>query len=233
MIYVPDIIGEIVDSMREKGSYVVSGTSTTTSTNIFISPTGIIANSIKIGTWIEIESKQYKVKEKAGDLITLEITTSTPSNSGSYKSIEPYYLFGHRIDIANRLLDKDQDNVFKYQKYPLIALRLPLTQEVMNDDVNCAVVNIAIMECTEKNYTSEERYDNVIKPVLSPIYERFLLAIENSPYISLVGTPQHKRIDRLFWGTEQKEGNVKYIFNDPLDAIELIDLKLNIIEKNC
>ena len=34
-------------------------------------------------------------------------------------------------------------------------------------------------------------------------------------------------------GTESQQGNVKNIFNDPIDAVELIGLKLNQRVRNC
>ena len=92
---------------------------------------------------------------------------------------------------------------------------------------------MAVFGFTDKNFTSVERYENVIKPILHPIYERLLVALRNSSYIGGLGVLPHKRVDRLFWGTETKEGNVKYLLSDPLDAIELIDLKLNILDLNC
>ena len=224
MIFIPDIIDKIVESMREVGSY----------TNVTINGTTHkidSKNTLSVLSWVSIDNKEYKVISRTDNDFTIE-ATNIPAAS-DWKSLNPYYLFGHRLDIANRLLEKDGDEVFKYQKYPLIALRLPISQEKGSENIEKVSLNIAIMEFTNKNYPSEKRYSEVIKPILAPLYEKFLLAIENSSYFSLVGSPRHKRIDRLFWGVEEKNGNSAYIFNDPLDAIEIIDLELNIIDLNC
>lgn len=225
MIFVPDIFEEIIDSIRESGSYNVvnvNGNQYTINT----------PNTFNQYDWVNVNDTDYKIVSVTSLDFTIESAVAI-AGAGDYKALAPYYLYGHRLDIANRLLEKDEDDVFKYQKYPLIALRLPITQQKGNENTQDVSLNVAIMEFTDQNYPSEKRYENVIKPILAPIYEDLLSAIENSSYFSLVGSPVHKRVDRLFWGIEQSEGNVKYIFNDPLDAIELIDLELNIVDTNC
>lgn len=226
MIFVPDIIAEIIDSMRETNTFnsVVDNADGTFTINV--------SNNLKPLEWVKIDGVDYKVIESTGSDFKIASTTVIGS-PGSYKALAPYYLYGHRMDIDRRLTEKDKDSKFGFQKYPLIALRLPLIQEVNETDVNHASVNMAVFGFTDKNFTSVERYENVIKPILHPIYERLLAALRNSSYIGGLGVLPHRRVDRLFWGTETKEGNVKYLFSDPLDAIELIDLKLNILDLNC
>lgn len=226
MIFIPDIIAKIVDSIREQGSY---NSVTDNGNNTF---TINVANTLSKDEWIEIDGVEYKVFDVTNSSFSVRSNTAIPSNS-EYKSLEPYYLYGHRLDLNNRLILKSKDLNRKSQKYPLIALRLPVEQIVALDDFEEVSLNIAILGFTDKNYKSEDRYENVIKPILYPLYERFLAALSQSSYISGLGTPPHRRIDRLFWGTPEKEGNVKYIFDDPLDAIELVDLKIKVQDLNC
>lgn len=225
MIFVPDIIGDIIDTMRETGTFasVVDNGDGTFTINA--------SNSMEPLEWVNIAGTDYKVIESTSNDFKIEATAIAAP--GSYKALAPYYLFGHRLDIDRRLTEKDKDSIFMFQKYPLIALRLPIIQDINETDVNEISANMAVFGFTDKNFTSEERYENVIKPVLHPLYEQLLEALRNSSYISGLGTLPHRRVDRLFWGTETKEGNVKYLFSDPLDAIELIDLKLNILDLNC
>ncbi len=148
---------------------------------------------------------------------------------------DPYYLYGHRTEISDRLLEKDQDKVQKYKKYPLIALKLD-TPETVNEGLWHYDLNIAILAYTDKNYNTEERYTNVFKPVLYPLYESFLKELRNAGMFMWPDEqefPPHVKIDRPYWGTESKEGNVKQFFNDPLDAIELVNLKFSKRIKNC
>jgi hypothetical protein len=152
---------------------------------------------------------------------------------GSDTDLMPFYMYGHRLEIANRLTEKTKDPVFKYQKYPLIALRLPVT-EFVSDGMWRFTLNIAILTFTDKKYTSDQRYEHVFRPVLYPLYQRFLEEIRNSGLFVWPQDqefPEHTKIDRLYWGTQYSEGNEKNIFNDPIDAIEIIDLKLNQVVK--
>lgn len=149
----------------------------------------------------------------------------------------PFFEYGHRREINAVLLEKDKDAVYKYQKYPLIALRMDFPEETAGIDISYTL-NIAILAYTNKNYRASERIENVFKPVLAPLYERFMTEIRNSgffmwPVTADQSKPPQTRIQRPFWGTETQEGTEKQIFTDPLDAIELVNLKINLKEKNC
>lgn len=144
------------------------------------------------------------------------------------QQLMPFYMYGHRLEIANRLLEQDKDKVYKYRKYPLIALRLDI-DEHKADGVIAYNLNLAILTYTDKNWNAEQRYTNIFKPILYPLYDRFMAELRNSGLFMWDGEqsfPEHHKIDRPFWGIAQSEGNTKYIFNDPLDAIEITDLKL-------
>jgi hypothetical protein len=139
----------------------------------------------------------------------------------------PYYLYGHRLEIANRLIEKDKDRVAMLQKYPLVALRQDIEEQYSNGIVTYTL-NMAILEYTDKNYTAEQRYANVFKPILYPLYELLIKSLRESFFWpAWQNVPPHTKIDRPFWGVAQQEKNTKPIFNDPLDAIELVSLKIS------
>jgi hypothetical protein len=147
----------------------------------------------------------------------------------------PYYKYGHRVEISRILDEMNRNPTQQNKKYPLVALRLDTTEEISNGIWHFNL-NIAIVNYTKQEYNAAQRYDQVFKPVLYPLYLRFLEALKQSGLFFWPGDqafPPHKKIDRLFWGTTGAEGNIKKIFNDPLDAIELIDLKLNQELKTC
>jgi hypothetical protein len=150
--------------------------------------------------------------------------------------IDVHYLHGHRLEISNRL-DKMQKNPDKkYDKYPLIAFNeqygaLPVRRGSVTD----WTLNIAILAETRKEYYSPDRDENVFKPTLWPLYEEFMKYLRESGLFFWSGrqeAPPHKPVPRKFFGITSNEGNVKYIFNDPLDAVELIELKLSQL-KHC
>lgn len=149
--------------------------------------------------------------------------------SDEFRNVLPLYLYGHRAEIAARLTQRDGDKVKKYSKYPLIALRLDTEEEKVGIQTNFSL-NIAIINITDKKYNAEERYANVFKPILYPLYELFLKELKNSGLFYWEGkqrTPSHKKVDRPFYGTPDPEINIKNLFNDPVDAIEILNLKLS------
>lgn len=132
------------------------------------------------------------------------------------------YIYGHRKSIAARLNKRDD-------KYPLIALRLDTPEEI-SDGIQKFNLNIVIATLTKGQYTEELRMDKIFRPILYPLYLEFLKQLKNSGLFMWEGStkyPPHTKIDRHFYGLPGPEGNTKYIFNDPLDGIEILDLKIN------
>lgn len=149
-------------------------------------------------------------------------------DSKGYTSDMPFYMYGHRLEIANRLLEQDQDKVYKYKKYPLVALRMDIPEDNAEGTVEFKL-NVALIMSTEQTWYAPERYEKVFKPILYPMYESFLKQLKKSGKFMWEGDqqrPEHTKLDRPYWGTSASEGNTANLFNDPLDAIELIDLKL-------
>jgi hypothetical protein len=173
-----------------------------------------------------VNSLRYTINE---DGVIVRPTTLTPEEEVR----TPYYMYGHRLEIANRLMLKDRDKAQKREKYPLFALRLDTVEEIDSNETRVKL-NIGIFNYTDKNYSAEDRYVNVFWPILYPLYGMFKDAVFKSGLFFYPGRdPKHKKIDRPFWGISQTEGNSKYIFSDPLDAIELVDLELNLVTKKC
>lgn len=141
---------------------------------------------------------------------------------------EIYYMYGTPRYIANKLLEKDEDRVYKYQKYPLVALFLG-TAEDHEDGIVKYSLRVGFYEFST-NEDIDKRYNKVFRKVLYPLYELFLAEIYNSGLFFWPGDilrPDHVKIDRPFWGTEGQQGNEAYIFNDPLDGLEVHNFKIN------
>jgi hypothetical protein len=146
-------------------------------------------------------------------------------------ALMPYYMPGHPLEVTNRLLEKDADEVYKYRKYPLIALRLDIPEPYSEGGMYEYDLNIAIITLTEKNWNYEERLENVFKPCLEPLYEQFIKMIVQEGHFEWEGDqrrPPHTPILRPYWGVENgtRMGNDRSIINDPLDAIEIKNLRI-------
>ncbi|RLD32322.1 MAG: hypothetical protein DRI83_11075 [Bacteroidetes bacterium] len=254
MIFVPEVIGRVIDGMRKEGNY-------TSFTNAGTTYTVESPNELLEGEWIIILDTvlafgfeyafpivftddlggiladpvvfgQFQAINVTADSFDIVSETAIPS-VGGWKSLEPFFMFGHRQEISNRLLMKDKDRVYKYQKYPLFVLRLDFPEDVTSDHVHEVTLNMAIMDSTDKNYRAPERYEKVFHPILMPLYFDFIEKLQASSETMGTGYPEHTKIDRPFWGVDESGRNVKYIFSDPLDAIELQNLKLKLLDNKC
>jgi len=153
----------------------------------------------------------------------------------SIRELIPFGEAGHRLEISNLLLQKDMDKVFKYQKYPLIAMFMDVP-ELVSDGMFKYTLIVGIFNLTEATYTRKQRYEYNFKPILYPLYHQFLRALRTVGHFAWPGDqtyPPHTKLDRPFWGKVYSEGNEGYIFNDRLDAIEIRDLKINKRIKEC
>lgn len=150
----------------------------------------------------------------------------------------PYYMYGHRQEIANRLSLKDKNVNQKKKKYPLIALKLDIIENVRGNVVDFTL-NLVIATYSDSNQTADQRYVNTFKPILYPLYDQFMTQLVNSGLFTWDSSldmlvPPHQKADRPFWGTPDQDGSSrKNIFNDPIDAIEIINLKLSVVNTNC
>ncbi len=144
----------------------------------------------------------------------------------------PYFMYGHPVEINSRLESKKIGKVTKSMMYPLIALRADVVQERSGGLVRYNL-NVAIFTNASAGLNAEERTEQKFKPILIPIYDRFIAALRSSGLFIWSGdpVPSHTYVERPFWGTGNDQGTTKKLFNDPVDCIELIDLKLN--KRNC
>lgn len=146
----------------------------------------------------------------------------------------PYYFYGHPIDMNRQMMDRDKARATMNKVYPAVALRLPIQEEISGGMVKYTM-NIAIFAETDLELSAPERYEQVIKPVLIPLYELFLDRLKKGGF-TWEGNqkyPPHTKIDRPHHGVEETQGNRAYVFSNKLDAIELVNLKINSTFKYC
>lgn len=147
----------------------------------------------------------------------------------------PYFMYGKRKFINEMLKSKSQSVIAKYHKYPLIALRFDNDEDIFESQQ--FDLNIVIATLTKPTYTLEQRMELVIKPILIPLYNQFMEELSNVslfmwPYEGTEnGLAPHVRTIRPFWGAGGLEENETNVFADPLDAIEIKNLRINSI--NC
>lgn len=123
----------------------------------------------------------------------------------------PYFFYGTPVEI-NRQLEQRDHGSSKGKVYPAIALRLPSNEDVKNGLVNYNI-NIAILMQTKVEYDAPDRYLNVVKPILYPLYELFLDRLKRAGFTwdGDLGTPPNTKRDMLHHGVEETTGNKAYV----------------------
>lgn len=216
--YIVDMFSDVVDNVRETG--IVDSFTESSGTYTIVSDNTLLEN------WhVSINSVNYKISNVSSTGFTITGETGIDFTLANWKALEPYYDYGHITDILQKLTIKDGNNDYKFQKYPLIALLLDIS-ESHGEDTNYKYSFsplILILAKTDKNYTSQERYTNIFKNTLYPIYERLMQEIKlyrkfDFRYKVLI---PHTKTDRVYWGSIGAFGNVGIQFNDYLDGIEL------------
>lgn len=146
----------------------------------------------------------------------------------------PFYAYGHKLEVAKALAKKNKVS----QKYPIVFLVMDFPEEKARG-ILTATLNIGLITYTKEHYNAQERYTEVFKKHLYRLYDMFFEELFKSGLFFWDGKddqimPEHTKIDRPFWGTDGEQNqtgqkkNSKYIFNtDPLDCIEIVNLRLS------
>lgn len=147
------------------------------------------------------------------------------------------YQYGHVKELVATLFQYDKSQQLKYTKYPLVYLVMDFPEDRGNQPGFYATVTleIVIAHQTDATYKASERMQNVFKPVLYPIYYSLLDAIAAHPMINENNADiiKHRKIDRVYWGRESIGGTDGNVLNDYVDAIDITNLKLTILDNNC
>lgn len=143
------------------------------------------------------------------------------------------YDYGHLTDVRERLQAKTIADP-SARRYPLIWLIEDFDTAVSKPGlVGVSNVKIMILTTTLKEYTREQREIKSFLPVLIPIYNEFFVQMKALGVFMQYGPFEHTRIDRPHWGNPSEWANKGYLFDEPLDGIEITDLDLQIYLPNC
>ena len=184
------------------------------------------------GTIYAIE-REVIVRTSATVFETLKLfskpVTETPT---IYTAKCPYFMHGHYLEIANTLNEKSTGTgLLAYQKFPAIILIQDFkeTRDSIKYYSHLTDLTVIIATASRPEWKAADRYTYTFKPVLYPLVERFLQALELSGYFDIGMWLKHTRTDRLFWGTPSTYGTKEFIFNESVDCVQLDfpDLKVS------
>jgi len=141
---------------------------------------------------------------------------------------QPYSYFGSQQDIVNYLIEKSASPTQSRKKFPFICL-VDDFEETINSREHWYTLTptIYIFAETLETYDPRDRYTNVIKPILYPLFELLLREVECSKSLS----PTNEFLSfkkRLYRG--QIGENV--MVSDTVDALKITFTNLK-IKKHC
>lgn len=155
-----------------------------------------------------------------------DIVAAVRAEYDTANALEPYYLFGQSLAVKNELIEKRIE-----ARYPLIILGID--SDYLERDINSRQYEVSfncwIVEETKKEWYTSDRFEQIYKTILYPIYAILKEKMEFSEYIESFGIQGFQPQVRLFpyWGSSNEQ-----VLTDPLDAI---GVKINnlLIKNNC
>lgn len=140
-----------------------------------------------------------------------------------------HYMYDHYGKICQKLQDRAEGGQeFKYKRFPLIALIEDFRVRPVLGTKGRATLQFLILYHTQAEAYSEDRQQQVFKPILYPILDEFKRQIVQSGYFLITDESALSAdiVDRPHWGDPGVYGNTGYILNDVLDGIEIRNVEL-------
>lgn len=230
---VVDIISDVVTDMKP----TITGTFTLTSPTLVTvtATTKVILDKLFAG-------ERVKVTLTGGTTVlgtiaavttaSLRFTVTLDSSTAlapTGVSVVLNYHHGHLLEIKNIFQQATAKASLKLEQFPAIVLVQDF-QEVTDrkQHLREATLRVLIITDSKQSYVAADRYTYVFEPKLYPLEDLFFKCLERSTEVS--GYDQgFTRWDRLFWGRTAGEGTASNIFADYIDAIELENLKIKIL----
>jgi hypothetical protein len=162
--------------------------------------------------------------------VSTNLTEQLQSADGNITGV--HYLTGHYTEIKERLASKSNSITQKLDRYPLVCLFQDFVERKgLQSGYYCeATLQLMIVHHTRKEAYNEDRYNNVFRPILYPIYTELISQIASNVNFIVKSEDAilHDKIDRPHWGNPAAYGNNGYLLNDVLDGIELRNLKITV-----
>jgi len=233
--YIVDLIRDVVADMRDTSS-ILSFTDNTDGTyTLLVLSTKDLADKhfITISSTTNFNGI-YQISNLITD-VSFDITKTAGivTETGTWTADAPYYDYGHRVNVVERL----QKKTSVYSKFPLIILDLDFEEEKGEAEIYSeATVSVFVCVDTSLNYSDVERYTNSFKAKLRPLADDFINKIMASNDFDFEDYDKviHTRTDRPLWGVGGTGRNTAHKLTTPTDAIEMqVDLKVREKYDNC
>ena len=116
-------------------------------------------------------------------------------------------------------------------KFPALLNFQPVKQTISENET-VVYYNLAFVAPVLKNWTTEQREEQVFDKVLRTIYAEFMRQISKCGYfVPFIGMPSHSMYE--IFTTGKSSAQVMSTYGDHLDAIEIHNLKLTLNTSEC
>lgn len=140
----------------------------------------------------------------------------------------PYAAYGHMIQVIQMLTVKGKHDDYKFKMYPLVVLLMDFEERPGGFAYEYIISpRFLILHNSKREYKPADRYTNIFKTVLYPIYRLLLEEIAANPMIhqSFVDELEVTKYDRVFWGSEKAATQLNN-YLDGIDVFRIKDLKV-------
>lgn len=139
------------------------------------------------------------------------------------------YHYGTQKEIIDRFTEMTKKSTIKNVMFPAICLIMPLKETVTNNGyLRDVSLNLLILTDSKQGFTTADRYTYSYTPILYPLWEHFIEIAEYHHEIS-PHNMEYERTDQVSWGKYGLDESKAQQFNDYIDAIEIENLKIQII----
>ena len=167
-----------------------------------------------------------------GDIVSkMNAYIQSDSDLTALLGVNVVYEYGTLIELQKRIAVKDGRGS---QKYPLVWLvwERPDNLKKFRGAFSNRIYNVSplvfIIAKTQPDYSSIDRNTNIFKPILLPIYQKLLMAVEHHRNFNTGNFIDHDEYEHYYWGMNN-EG--KTVLSDLNDAIELKLIDLEVVKK--
>jgi len=173
---------------------------------------------------VNLASKTFEITKTglfhmSTDLIPVKVLAVTKWN------LAIDFKFGSRTEINEILEQEVSDPDKKLQRFPLVWLFI--NENRLRDSLEYDFktgLKMSFVHLSKPEYKAETRKENIFKPILVPLKELFMLAIQSSRFSRVFSFEyanlRYDEYFRYFYGSADKNIN-KMVFDAPTDAIEI------------
>jgi hypothetical protein len=209
------IIEDIVDAIRDTASITNITDNANGTYTVLTSDTKELANNdyVSILNTTGFTASNYKISSLVEDTsfnITKTAGTAIPASFGTWKANAPYHMRDRWSNITRELADKAQTTTYRNQRFPLIALIIPVAstknRRKANPEID-ATLEIYFFVETDERKNTEWRLDNTYS-VLEALEIKFINELKK--YVI-----EDMEVEEEF--NPHMEGR-QYVFTSPVDA---------------